>query len=137
MTVDEMRECGIEAADAPEQSARQRLGQKVASAYEEYQTSWISMTPAELIESAGEIAAVQRMVAELVENASEDDAEYLLRFKNPLEVVSDAWCSANGPSAVIDEELSHILWELSDRRNAETEYELEPEYRAAEPEFSM
>ena len=137
MTADEMRECGIEAADAPGQSARQRLSQKVASAYGEYQTSWMSKTPAELIESASEIAAVQRMVAELVETASEDDAEYLLRFKNPLEVVSDAWYSANGPDAVIDEELSHILWELADRQDAETEYELEPEYRAAEPELSM
>ena len=55
-------------------------------------------------------------------------AEYLLRFKNPLEVVSDSWQSMNGSGTVVDDEMFHILWELRDKQSAEFDYEMEPEY---------
>lgn len=68
------------------------------------------------------------MMKELPSAVSEEDAEYLLRFKNPLEVVSDEWISRNGmDSLVVDEEMSHILWSLQDMGEAEAFYELEQE----------
>ena len=47
------------------------------------------MQPAELIERCEELEAVTRMADELPSAVTEEDAEYLLRFRNPLEVVSD------------------------------------------------
>ena len=105
-----------------------RLKQKLNDCFAQYKADWLQKRPDVLIESAEEIAAVQRMMQELPDAVTEEDAEYLLRFKNPLEVVSDSWQSMNGSGTVIDDDLRQILWELSDRRDAEYDYELEPEY---------
>lgn len=60
---------------------------------------------------------------------SNESAEYLLRFKNPLEVVSGEWISRNGiDSLVVDDEMTHLLWALQDRGDAEDYYEMEPEF---------
>ncbi len=34
----------------------------------------------------------------------------------------------NGSGAIVDDDMSYILWELKDRRDAELDYELEPEF---------
>lgn len=53
---------------------------------------------------------------------------YLLRFYDPLEVVSDEWLSRNGiDSLIVDDEMSHLLWSLQDRGDAEQCYDMEPE----------
>ncbi len=134
MTAEEMRECGIEAADAPVQDVRARFEQKLKDCFEDYKNQWLQKRPDALIEDAEEIASVQRMFKELPEAVTDEDAAYLLRFKNPLEVVADAWQDANGFGSVIDDEMTHMLWELRDRGDAEADYEMEPEYYApAEP----
>ena len=104
-----------------------KLKQKVQTCYEEYQAKWQKLGSQELIASAGEIHTVQQLAQELPDMISEDDMEYLLRFKNPLEVAADAWCDSIGYS-ISDEELGHVLWELRDRGDAEYDYELEPEF---------
>ncbi len=87
------------------------------------------MTPAELIARCEEIEAVTRMAQVLPSAVSEEEAEYLIRFKNPLEVVSDEWISRNGIDAlIVDDEMSHILLYLTEDSGAEDFYELEPEY---------
>ena len=72
-------------------SPRSRLKQKVDANFAEYKEQWLRMSPAELIERCEELEAVTRMAKELPSAVSEEDAEYLLRFRNPLEVVSDEW----------------------------------------------
>ena len=70
----------------------------------------MNLSAAELIQKAEEIATVQLMAQEVPNQISAEQAEYLLQFKNPLEVVSGSWLSANGSDvSVIDEELSHGL----------------------------
>ena len=110
------------------EDVRSLLKQKVEDCYKEFYASWLMKQPIDLIERAEEIASIQRMAEEFPSAVTEEDAEYLLRFKNPLEVVSDRWQSMNGSGTVVDDDMSHILWELRDRRDAERDYEMEPEY---------
>ena len=101
--------------------------QKVQACFEEYQASWQKLQPRELIASAGEIHAIQQLAKKLPGFASKEDMEYLVRFKNPLEVAADAWSNDVGYS-ILDDDLEHVLWELRDRGDAEYDYELEPEF---------
>lgn len=131
MTKEELHEHDIDSLDAffPSESARTLLKQKINANFAEYKERWLKMQPSELIDRCEELEAVTRMANELPSAVSDEDAEYLLRFKNPLEVVSDEWISRNGiDSLVVDDEMSHLLWALQDRGDAEEAYEMEPEY---------
>lgn len=109
-------------------SPRSLLKQKVSANFAEYKEKWLKMSPSELIDRCEELEAVTRMAQELPSAVSDEDAEYLLQFKNPLEVVSDEWISRNGiDSLIVDDEMSHLLWSLQDRGDAEQAYEMEPE----------
>ena len=109
--------------------SKSKLIHKIDENYASFKERWLRMQPAELIERCEELEAVTRMADELPSAVTEEDAEYLLRFRNPLEVVSDEWISRNGMhSLIVDDEMSHMLWSLRDRRNAELDYELEPEF---------
>jgi hypothetical protein len=56
---------------------------------------------------------------------SADDAEYLLRFENPLRLVSDQWLAEQNVSH--SDELGHVLWSITDKGLGEGEYAmLEP-----------
>lgn len=130
MTKEELHDHCIESLDSffPADDARIRLERKVNANYAEYKKRWRQMTPTELINRCEELEAVTRMAQNLPSAVSDDNAEYLLRFKNPLEVASDAWISENGiDSLIIDEDMRHILWNLMDRGGAEEIYEMEPE----------
>lgn len=121
-------------------SPRSLLKQKVNANFEEYKERWLRMSPAELIDRCEELEAVTRMAQELPPAVSDEDAEYLLQFKNPLEVVSDEWISRNGTdSLIVDDEMSHLLWSLQDRGDAEQDYEMEPEFSDEDeaPSLSM
>ena len=120
-----------------EKQLRESFTQKVKACYAEYLAAWRKLQPQELIERAGEIHTIQQLADDLPESISAEDMAYLVRFKNPLEVVSDAWCDSVSYS-LDDEELDHVLWELRDRSNAEGDYEMEPEYYSRDaPELSM
>lgn len=109
-----------------ELSARTRLKQKITDNYASFREEWLKLSPAELIDRCEELEAVTRMAQTLPSAVSEEDAEYLLRFKNPLDVVSDAWISRNGiDTLIVDDEMSHLLWSLRDRGDAEDDYETE------------
>lgn len=121
-------------------SPRSLLKQKVNANFAEYKERWLKMSPSELIDRCEELEAVTRMAQELPSAVSDEDAEYLLQFKNPLEVVSDEWISRNGiDSLIVDDEMSHLLWSLQDRGDAEQDYEMEPEFSDEDeaPSLSM
>lgn len=116
MSLEEIHDHCIDSLDEffPE-SAVTRLREKIQRCFDEYKAEWLQKRPDILIEEAEEIASVQRMMKELPDAVMEKDAEYLLRFKNPLEVVSDYWQSMNGSGTVVDDDMAHILWEIRDR----------------------
>ena len=121
-------------------SPRSLLKQKVNANFAEYKERWLKISPSELIDRCEELEAVTRMAQELPSAVSDEDAEYLLQFKNPLEVVSDEWISRNGiDSLIVDDEMSHLLWSLQDRGDAEQDYEMEPEFSDEDeaPSLSM
>lgn len=123
-----------------ELSAKARLKQKIAENYASFREGWLKLSPAELIDRCEELEAVTRMAEQLPDAASEENAEYLLRFKNPLEVVSDEWISRNGiDSLIVDDEMSHLLWSLQENGDAEDVYDLEQEFSDENeaPELSM
>lgn len=131
MTKEELHDHCIDSLDSffPAVSARTLLKQKVNANYAEYKEKWLQMQPSELIQRCDEIEAVTRMAQTLPAAASEEEAGYLLRFKNPLEVISDEWLSRNGMEAlIVDDEMTHILWHIFDTRDAESDYEMESEY---------
>ena len=139
MSQEELHDHCIESLDEffPEEDIRIQFARKVQGCFEEYQASWKKLQPEELIEQAGEIHAIQQLAEELPRSASEEDMAYLLRFKNPLEVASVAWYNSVGYS-IANDELDHTLWELRDRRDAEADFEMEPEfYGGTVPDFSM
>ena len=112
-----------------ESSPRSLLKQKVNTNFAGYKEQWLKMSPAELIDRCEELEAVTRMAQELPSAVSDEDAKYLLQFKNPLELVSDEWISRNGiDSLIVDDEMSHLLWSLQDRGEAEQFYEMEPKF---------
>lgn len=122
-----------------EESARTLLKRKVSDNFAAYKEKWLRMQPAELIGICEELEAVTRMAETLPTAASEEYAAYLLRFKNPLEIVSDEWISRNGiDTLIVDDEMTHILWHIKDAGDAETIYEMEPEFTASDsPAMSM
>lgn len=131
MTKDELHDHSIESLDSffPEDTPAELLKKKVLENYEEFKTKWLQMEPVDLIEQCDQVEGVTRMMQELTSSISDEDAKYLLRFKNPLEVVSDEWISRNGmDSLVIDDEMNHLLWSLQNKSDVEQCYEMEPEF---------
>ena len=137
MTADEMRECGIETADASKRSVRAEFEQKVNGNLERRRAQWLMLQPGELIERAEEIASFQFMARRSIQRADEDEMTYLLRFKDPLEVLTDMWTDRQGMDTGEDEAVDHILWEIADRRDAEGDYEMEPEFYDTGPTIKM
>jgi len=124
--------------DLPNKSAKSLLKAKIESVYAEYKTKWLQMTPEDLIANCEEVEAVTRMYKDAPDSLSEDEAEYLLRFKDPLAVLSDEWNSRNSiGSLIIDDEVSSIMWELMDKQSAEECYEMEPGYQNADRDPTM
>lgn len=110
---------------------------KIDANYAEFKERWLQMSPAELIERCEKLAAVTRMAKELPAYVSKDHAEYLLRFKNPLEVVSDRWIGLNGLDGIIDGDLKYLLWDIVDKGDAEVDYEIEPGGQTQGPMMEM
>ncbi|MBE7004561.1 MAG: hypothetical protein E7425_09835 [Ruminococcaceae bacterium] len=128
MTTEEMRECGIEAAGAPTQDVRACFEQKIRDCLSLHEEAWRNLMPAALVEQAEVIASYQFMARRTMQLAGEEEMAYLLRFKDPLEVLADYWNDRTGMSLTEDEEIGHVLWEIMDRQAAEADYEMEPEY---------
>ncbi len=115
-----------------EKSAVERLKDKIEAGYKAKYAYWMKQSPEWLVTMADEIVAVKQMREDLADYVSEVDAEYLLRFKDPLEVVSDYWVGMLDPGGNTDDLLSHILWEIQDKREAEEVFALEPEFASAD-----
>ncbi|ACV62354.1 hypothetical protein Dtox_1490 [Desulfofarcimen acetoxidans DSM 771] len=102
------------------------LSEKLEANYISFMKEWIKLEPLQLIEKAEEIAAT-KLVYEELKNGGYDaeHLEYLLRFKNPLEVARDKWIEENGSKMVHDEDMDHALWSIADKQDAELDYELD------------
>ena len=68
-----------------------KLKERVEESYTKLNEKWLEMSKEELIGKAAEIAAVKAVHTELERLVSEYDAEQLLRYDDPLSVVSDLY----------------------------------------------
>lgn len=114
------------------------LSEKLEANYITLMQEWLKLEPLKFIEQAEEIAATRLVYNELKDGGySTDYLEYLLRFKNPLEVVRDKWIEENGSEMVHDDELSHALWSIADTQDAEQDYELDEAFLSPEQGVQM
>ena len=114
-----------------EKDLRQQLREKVDANYNAFLREWLGLEPTELIERAEEIAAARLVRRELKNGGyNADYLEYLLRFRNPLEVVRDQWLQGRG--IALEEDMEHILWKLADTKDAEQDCELDEAFLAPE-----
>jgi hypothetical protein len=110
------------------QDMAEKLNQKLERNYKDFVNGWLEMEPSAIIANAQEIAAAKQAYDGLKANAPNIEClEYLLRFENPLEAVTDRWfCEQYLPD--MSKELEHALWSLMDDQEAEAIYELDSEY---------
>lgn len=112
-----------------DQKTLQELRQRLDENYNAFVQGWLSLDAPTLIEKAEEIAAT-KMVYKALRTGPFRDMEYLLRFRNPLEVVRDQWIEEE--SYAPDEDMEHVLWSVSDRGDVEQNYDLDEEFRPPE-----
>ena len=94
-----------------------------------YEQKIEAMTSGQIFAHAYEIAGMKFCYGQVVGHMEDwpvDDLKYLLRFKNPLEVVREQWTA--GFHATPQESIAHTLWELRDKRDAEADYELDTDW---------
>lgn len=91
-----------------------------------------------MIDNAEKVTSI-RITAKMLEGwDSEEGMEYLLRFKNPLQVVSDYWLAGiDFKNMTIGNDFEKIIFDLRDTGDAEGDYELDPEYVDDEPMQNM
>lgn len=116
------------------QKSLQELRQRLDENYNAFVQGWLGLDAPSLIEKAEEIAAT-KMVYKALRGGHFRDMEYLLRFRNPLEVVRDQWIEEE--SCAPDEEMDHVLWSVSDRGDVELNYALEEDFRPPEQREGM
>lgn len=102
------------------------LVKKLNHEIREYAQQIQSMTVSQFCAHAYEISATMFCFHQLTESLDAyplDYMEYLLRFEQPLSVVSDRWLSAQ--SEAPNEAFEFTLWELWDKQDAEMDYPLD------------
>jgi len=95
--------------------------------YADFAAIWSAMSPSEMIGKAEEIYATRLAKEHLRRYVGEEQAAWLLRFQNPLEIVRDKWIEENGMQGVHDEDLSHAVWTVMDCQDTESLYALAPD----------
>ena len=98
------------------------LFDRIQENYAAFTGQWSALSPSELIEKAEEIYAAQMVKEHLMRSVDEQRAEWLLRFKNPLEIMRDKWINENGMEMVHDEDFSHAVWAVMDCQDTESLY---------------
>lgn len=119
MTDAEIAECGF----AEECDTKTRFEHKLRECLKDYMDAWLQKQPLDLVERSDEISAIRNLAADLPDMLNQGEMEYLLRFKNPLEVASDAWCG----SAFVEigeEEFREAIFETRERYDLDEHYEL-------------
>ena len=125
----EIRECGLDFLDGyfQTESDRDRLMQKIEHCYQRRRRKWSQMASEQILDEIDEIHAVSVVYRVITRcGVSEDDASWLVRFRNPLILISDAWQLFNDmDSCICEERLDALITEVRDRGNAEEDYVME------------
>lgn len=106
---------------------RTALYHKLDNAWKDFKNRVTGYSPGLIFELAEEIAAAKLVCTELYTgNYPQDQLEYLLRFEDPLEVVREQWLKES--KTALGKEMSHVVWNIWDKKDAERLYILDPKY---------
>ncbi|SFC80767.1 hypothetical protein [Ruminococcus albus] len=99
---------------------------KINREYETMRKKWWDMTADELIYNAERIAAAKFIKENIVSCISDDEAKYLLRFKEPLAAVIETILYRYEPQNIAEREwFSDHLYDLLDKRELDCDFEAE------------
>ena len=109
-------------------TAHEQLREKLKNNFTEYMNEHIKLPPEELFKRAEKIAQVKMIYNDLINTDYGEQTEYLLRFKNPIEVVI---CQIETDQALgidCENDVSHAMWRIFDMQDMEAEHELDETY---------
>ncbi len=114
-----------------------QFSEKIAESHQCYKDQWKEMDFDELIDRAEEIAAVQRLVTAIPEVVNTSQMEYLMKFKNPLKIVVEYWLNDSAyNSPLLGEEIESVIYQIVDKGDADTIYEMESD-ETEEPTINL
>ncbi len=115
-----------------ESELKERLRQRLQENYAAFMEQLQGKTVSELIAMAPEITAAQQLHEELLDACDDDDAAFLLRFDDPLELVRGYW-ESEITGYDHSGEMGHMIWEIRDREMYSKEQLAHPLKDAVEP----
>ena len=102
-----------------------KLESVIKEEYNSKYAEWLNMSHEELIEKSDEISAARFVKDRIQDSFTEDEAEYLLQFKEPLEILVDRITVLNDPSNLaVKEQFSDMVSEMYDKKDEYSDYEL-------------
>ena len=117
---------------------KEQLINKLNSCYAEHRESWLHMKPEDIVLLASNIASADYAARCIPDVISEDEAEYLLQFKDPLNVLTDMISeSLDDQFGCYGDSLSGLLYELMDKGDALEYYDLEATAETADVDMEM
>ena len=102
-----------------------KLESVIKEEYNSKYAEWMNLSHDELIEKADEISAARFVKDNIQDSFTEEEAEYLLQFKEPLEILVDRITALNDPNNIaVKEQFSDMVSEMFDKQDEYSDYEL-------------
>ena len=103
----------------------EKLEAVVKAEYKAKYKEWLNISHEELIEKADEISAARFVKDSIQDSFTEEEAEYLLLFKEPLEILVNRITALNDPNNIaVREQFSDMVSEMYDKHDEYADYEL-------------
>jgi len=101
-----------------------KLESVIKEEYNNKYAEWLNLSHEELIEKADEISAARFVKDRIQDSFTEDEAEYLLEFKEPLEILVNRITALNDPANIaVKEQFSDMVSEMYDKQDEYSDYE--------------
>ena len=102
-----------------------KLESVIKEEYNNKYAEWLNMSHEELIEKADELSAARFVKDNIQDSFTEEEAEYLLQFKDPLEILVNRITALNDPANIaVKEQFSDMVSEMYDNQDEYSDYEL-------------
>lgn len=107
------------------ENAINKLESAIKEEYNAKYAEWLNMSHEELIEKSDEISAARFVKDNIKDTFTEEEAEYLLQFKEPLEILVDKITVLNDTNNIaVKEQFSDMVSEMYDKQDEYVDYEL-------------
>lgn len=124
----EANHCGIDTVDHLYEQLPivQQFNEKIQTRFNEYKSYWRTFTNEELIDHCEEIYTITRLAEKLPRQITPEQAEYFLKFVDPLEVISGTMIENRKVLDMgLDEEIADTVSGLKFSGDGESVYDME------------